>query len=52
MTAAGYSPRTMQTANRHDLRLLLRRLHLNAADTRRSMGLFRRIVWRLKHINR
>jgi hypothetical protein len=52
MTGAGYSPRTMQAANRHDLRLLLRRLHLNAPDTWRAMGLFRRIVWRLKHINR
>ena len=26
MTAANYSPKTMQAANRHDLRLLLRRL--------------------------
>ncbi|MGB6974551.1 MAG: RNA methyltransferase [Terracidiphilus sp.] len=47
MRAAGYSPRVMQAANRHDLRLTLRRLHLNPADTRRLFGLFRRILWRL-----
>jgi tRNA/rRNA methyltransferase len=48
MRAAGYSPHSMQAANRHDLRLLVRRLGLNPADTRRTLGLFRRILWRLK----
>ncbi len=48
MGAAGYSPRSMQAANRHDLRLLLRRLAPNERDTRRILGLFRRIVWRLQ----
>ncbi len=47
MVAAGYSPRAMQPANRHDLRLLLRRLAPSALDTRRMMGLFRRILYRL-----
>jgi tRNA/rRNA methyltransferase len=46
MLAAGYSPRSMQAANRHDLRLILRRLAPNAKDTRRILGLFRRILWR------
>jgi tRNA/rRNA methyltransferase len=49
MAAAGYSPRSMQSANRHDLRLLLRRLGPAARDTRRMMGLFRRVLWRLQH---
>ena len=49
MEAAGYSPRAMQPANRRDLRLLLRRLALTAQDTRRILGIFRRILWRLKH---
>jgi tRNA/rRNA methyltransferase len=49
MEAAGYSPRAMQAANRRDLRLLLRRLALTAADTRRILGIFRRILWRLRH---
>jgi TrmH family RNA methyltransferase len=48
MTAAGYSPRSMQAANRHDLRLLLRRLAPAGRDTRRILGLFRRILWRLR----
>ncbi len=48
MLAAGYSPRSMQAANRHDLRLLLRRLAPSAKDTRRLLGLFRRILWRLR----
>ena len=48
MEAAGYSPRAMQPANQHDLRLLLRRLSLSAHDTRRILGIFRRILWRLK----
>lgn len=47
MTSAGYSPRTMQPANRHDLRLFLRRLALSPVDVRRIMGLFRRILHRL-----
>jgi len=49
MLASGYSPETMQAANRHDLRLLLRRLAPNPRDTRRILGLFRRILWRLHH---
>ncbi len=49
MTAAGYAPRGMQPANRHDLRLLLRRLKWNAKDKRRALGLFRRVLWRLAH---
>jgi len=48
MLAAGYSPHAMEAANRHDLRVLLRRLKLSAADTRRTLGLFRRILWRLR----
>ena len=48
MIAAGYSPSTMQATNRHDLRLLLRRLAPTERDTRRILGLFRRILWRLK----
>ena len=47
MAAARYSPAAMQDANRHDLRLLLRRLSLSPADLRRVLGLFRRILWRL-----
>jgi TrmH family RNA methyltransferase len=48
MVAARYSPPAMREANRHDLRLMLRRLHLNAADSRRALGLFRRILWRFR----
>jgi len=48
MLSAGYSPSSMQAANRHDLRLLLRRLAPTEHDTRRILGLFRRILWRLK----
>jgi tRNA/rRNA methyltransferase len=47
MVETTYSPRTMQAANRHDLRIMLRRLHLSRADLRRTLGLFRRILWRL-----
>lgn len=47
MLAAQYSPRAMQPANRHDLRLLLRRLSLSDRDLRRILGLFRRVLWRL-----
>jgi tRNA/rRNA methyltransferase len=46
--AADYSPSSMKPANRHDLRLLLRRLNLSTHDTRRILGVFRRILWRLK----
>jgi tRNA/rRNA methyltransferase len=48
MAAADYSPPAMGPANRHDLRLLLRRLRLNSTDARRTLGLFRRILWRLE----
>jgi tRNA/rRNA methyltransferase len=47
MKAADYSPAAMEDANRHDLRLLLRRLAPTERDTRRILGLFRRILWRL-----
>jgi TrmH family RNA methyltransferase len=47
MRSAGYSPRSMQAANQHDLRLMVRRLALSVPDTRRILGLFRRILWRL-----
>jgi TrmH family RNA methyltransferase len=49
MIAAGYSPRVMQPANRHDLRVMVRRLAPSALDTRRMMGLFRRILYRLRN---
>lgn len=49
MLAANYSPPPMRQANRLDLRLLLRKLALTQRDTRRILGLFRRILWRLKH---
>lgn len=48
MLAADYSPAAMREANRHDLRLLLRRLALTRRDSRRILGLYRRILWRLK----
>lgn len=48
MVAANYSPKTMQGANRHDMRLMLRRLNLSAQDVRRSLGLFRRILRQLQ----
>ena len=48
MTAAGYSPRAMRPANRHDLGLLLRRMSPSPHDTRRMLGLFRRILHRLQ----
>ncbi len=45
---ANYSPATMQAANREDLRLLLRRWQLTPLDTRRALGLFRRVEWHLR----
>ena len=48
MIQAGYSPLEMQSANRHDLRLLLRRLEMNGADARRTLSLFRRALHKLK----
>jgi TrmH family RNA methyltransferase len=48
MVAADYSPVAMQEANRHDLRLLLRRLAPSERDVRRILGVFRRILWRLE----
>lgn len=49
MQAANYSPAAMQKANRRDLDLLLRRLALTHRDAQRILGLFRRILWRLRH---
>jgi TrmH family RNA methyltransferase len=50
MVATAYSPRTAQAANRHGIRLLLHRLHLNSADSRRILGLFRRILWHIRRL--
>ncbi len=52
MTAAQYSPATMAGANQHDVRVVLRKLRLSSLDTRRVMGLFRRILWRLGKVQR
>ena len=49
MASVGYSPRSLQEANRHDLRVMLRRMALSEVDARRILGLFRRILWRLRH---
>jgi len=49
MVSADYIRGSMHEANRHELRLLLRRLSPNASDTRKLLGLFRRISWRLNH---
>jgi len=48
MEAAQYSPDSMREANRHDMRLMLRRLAPTEKDVRRILGLFRRILWRLR----
>ena len=48
MLAAKYSPAAMRKANRHDLDMLIRRLALKSRDAVRIVGLFRRILWRLK----
>ena len=48
MEAARYSPESMREANRHDMRLLLRSLTPAEKDVRRILGLFRRILWRLR----
>jgi tRNA/rRNA methyltransferase len=50
MQVAGYSPSSMRDANRHDLRLLLRRLAPSEHDTRRILGIFRRILWQFRHL--
>jgi TrmH family RNA methyltransferase len=52
MLAAHYSPASMRETNRHDLRVLLRRLNLSPLDSRRIFGLFRRILHRLTESKR
>jgi TrmH family RNA methyltransferase len=47
MDGVRYSPAAMRDANRHDVRLMLRRLAPTEKDVRRILGLFRRILWRL-----
>ncbi len=49
MEAANYSPAVMRDANRHDLCVLLRRLTITERDARRVLGIFRRVLWKLKH---
>ena len=48
MEAAEYSPAAMHEANRHDLRLMLRRLALTGRDARRILGLLRKTLRRLE----
>lgn len=48
MQAAHYSPASMREANQHDLRVTLRRLNPTPLDVRRILGLFRRILNRLR----
>jgi TrmH family RNA methyltransferase len=48
MRAVDYSPPNMREANRHDLRLLLRRLAWTQPDARRALRFFRRILHRVQ----
>jgi tRNA C32,U32 (ribose-2'-O)-methylase TrmJ len=48
MRAARYSPAAMRAANQHDLRLVLRRLALTSRDSRRILGLFRRMICQME----
>ena len=48
MVASHYSPGRVLAVSRHDLRLSLRRLCFTRRDLRRALGLFRRILYRLK----
>lgn len=48
MIEASYSPQNMRDANRHSVRLLLRKLNLSTADSRRILGFLRRVLWRLR----
>jgi tRNA/rRNA methyltransferase len=48
MRAAGYSPKNMQAAGRHELRVMLRRLTLSEDDMHHILGLFRRILWKFR----
>jgi len=52
MRMARYSPTGMRAANQHDLRLLLRRLALTSRDTRRILGLFRKMIWQMGSVRR
>jgi tRNA/rRNA methyltransferase len=52
MTAVRYSPQIMEAANRHDLRLLLRRLSWTEGDAKRALGLFRHILRQIEHFKR
>jgi tRNA C32,U32 (ribose-2'-O)-methylase TrmJ len=49
MESVNYATRGMRSANGEALRILLRRLMPQDADLRRIMGLFRRILWQLRH---
>lgn len=49
MAQVNYQTRGLRSANGHALRILLRRLMPREADLRRIMGLFRRILWQLRH---
>jgi len=49
MQAVNYSPASMRAANEQDIRLLLHRSSLSGRDLRRTLGLFRRILWKLRH---
>jgi len=49
MESVNYATRGMRSANGEALRVLLRRLMPQDADLRRIMGLFRRILWQLRH---
>jgi tRNA/rRNA methyltransferase len=49
MAASSNSPQPMQDANRHDLQVTLRRLAWTEPDAIRALGLFRRILFRLRN---
>lgn len=52
MVASDYSPKIMEEANRHDLQVTLRRLQWTGPDASRAIGLFRRVLFRLRNPGR
>ncbi|MGA2219272.1 MAG: TrmH family RNA methyltransferase [Terracidiphilus sp.] len=48
MAASNYRPIVSSQANARELRVMLRRLAPTERDARRILGVFRRILWRLK----
>jgi len=49
LAGIGYAQRRPASAERTEVRRMVRRMNLNQSDARRWIGVLRQLLWKMKH---